>query len=342
MNKLEQLKQFSKEKRLPYYLHWLITEKCNLRCKHCYMPKTIKYVSFKDAKFIVEFLKKIGILEVTLSGGECLLNPDFEKIYLLLKKNGMLVTIYSNGTNFSDDVKILLSKYKPYKVEISVYGVDEMSFHESTRSANNYKKFIDGLHFLKSNDIRTTLKCPITKLNLPYIDQIKKLAHSYDFNWKIGTYVFKSNLTNEEPEKYRLPPSDIVDIEFDDSESKNKFCQKLEHINEKEIPFADKCSACQNTFVLNADNSFSFCGMLEETKFFFNDSASLEKAYKKVLEFRKQMNDLYKKSECHSCQYRNICSGCPAHNKLETGSYYRCNSYYRALIEQKLKLINEK
>ena len=81
--------------------HWSITGKCNYRCKHCFL-------SAPDAKLgefphdtimnIVQQLGDCGVMNVSLTGGEPLIRPDFMEIVdALLERNIRIRTIYSNG-----------------------------------------------------------------------------------------------------------------------------------------------------------------------------------------------------------------------------------------------------
>jgi len=44
-----------------------------------------------------------------LTGGEPLLRKDFGELYSHAKKNGMLVTVFSNGTLITDDIVSLFA-----------------------------------------------------------------------------------------------------------------------------------------------------------------------------------------------------------------------------------------
>lgn len=81
--------------------HWSITGGCNYKCKHCYM-------SAPDAKYgqlphetimkMIDELYECGVLNVSLTGGEPLIRPDFMEIVdALLEREIHITQIYSNG-----------------------------------------------------------------------------------------------------------------------------------------------------------------------------------------------------------------------------------------------------
>lgn len=61
-----------------------LTNACNLNCIHCYgrfgHTSQKKTYSFEDIVKIKSELDILHTMEVRLSGGECFLNPDFERI----------------------------------------------------------------------------------------------------------------------------------------------------------------------------------------------------------------------------------------------------------------------
>ena len=89
------IKEYTQKNRLPFMLHWVLTETCNLNCTHCCVPKTPKFTDLDSAKYIIKFLKEKGFFLITLSGGECLLHPNFEEIYMELKRSAMYIAVFT-------------------------------------------------------------------------------------------------------------------------------------------------------------------------------------------------------------------------------------------------------
>jgi len=58
-----------------------------------------------------------------LTGGEIFIRPDFLDIYRRLKRRGLLLTLYTNGTMITERAADLLAEYPPSLVEVSLYGI---------------------------------------------------------------------------------------------------------------------------------------------------------------------------------------------------------------------------
>lgn len=82
------------------YLNIYLTQVCNLRCKYCFMLSGVKLKNELTAsqwKNVLKDFKSIGGEYVTFTGGEVLMNPDFEDIVKYASSIGLSVTLLSNG-----------------------------------------------------------------------------------------------------------------------------------------------------------------------------------------------------------------------------------------------------
>lgn len=82
----------------------LITKKCFENCPHCIEDVSSDGKEMTMATFIqsLNYAKTIGARTLCLSGGEITTHPQcfemIERAYPFAKKNGMCVTLESNGT----------------------------------------------------------------------------------------------------------------------------------------------------------------------------------------------------------------------------------------------------
>lgn len=338
---IKEIKEYTLKNKYPLSVHWAITSSCNLRCTHCYMEKNSSYVSLENALQIISFLKKKGFLIVTLSGGECITHPNFKEIYMELKKSGMLINIFTNGTAFNDEIIELLGKYKPNKVEISIYGNDDESFYKTTGVRNGFTLFEKNVKALKQLNINVLIKAPITQKNCNHLNSFIDIAKKNNTEYKFGTFVFPMLNGDKETLKERLQAKDIIDIEFKDETNLNLFKDMVNKKGFNTVKFDNKCSSCLNNFVINSDCSFSYCGMMLEPKFKFSNEYEIEEAYLKVIDYRSIVEEMYNDSPCSTCLKAAYCPGCPAHLMLENGNCTECNKYFNEVIKVKLSKVNK-
>ncbi len=124
--------------------HWSVTGRCNYRCKHCYMSAPdAKYgeLDHETAMSIAHQIVDCGIADVTLTGGEPLVRPDFFDIVDVLLDGGVHISqIYSNGRQVTDE---LLKKLEDRGVRPEFnMSFDGVGWHDWLRGVPGAEKHV--------------------------------------------------------------------------------------------------------------------------------------------------------------------------------------------------------
>lgn len=102
-----------------------ITERCNLRCAHCFaesresgreMP--LEHIQ----KIIIPQFSKRQVVKVTLTGGEPLTHPQMKEIVSSLLENNIGVSICTNGTRIDLEWSQRLTQYDNIHFNVSLDG----------------------------------------------------------------------------------------------------------------------------------------------------------------------------------------------------------------------------
>ena len=108
---------------------------CNMNCDMCYVRLSRREMEaqgrLRTAEEWLEVgrqMKEAGVLFLLLTGGEPFLYPEFRKVYLGLRQMGMILTINTNGTLIDEDLAAFFGKYKPRRVNITLYGADDGAY----------------------------------------------------------------------------------------------------------------------------------------------------------------------------------------------------------------------
>jgi MoaA/NifB/PqqE/SkfB family radical SAM enzyme len=97
-----------------------LTYGCNLHCVHCYTdcynrPDLIKQeTSYEDVIRVLDQLHEEGVLWVCFTGGEIFMRKDFLEIYAYAKQKGFLITLFTNGTLFTEAIADYLAQHPPF------------------------------------------------------------------------------------------------------------------------------------------------------------------------------------------------------------------------------------
>lgn len=101
MNKLNLIKGIfvSKLFRKPFYTHLYVTRRCNMRCKMCniWRHRYEKEMNLEEIKIAAQRMRKIGVFQTVITGGESLLREDISEIISVLSKSGISTRLQTNG-----------------------------------------------------------------------------------------------------------------------------------------------------------------------------------------------------------------------------------------------------
>lgn len=122
---------------------------CTIACKHCYSESGPKVKASFSTNQIIEMLstlKKHGINQVFLGGGEPFLHDGLEEIVSYMFKENILPSISSNGHAIdSDRLAKLYNAGLRFNLSISLDGPSEV-VNRKIRGANSFYKTLLGLY----------------------------------------------------------------------------------------------------------------------------------------------------------------------------------------------------
>lgn len=176
------------EQHQPYVATFELLPSCNFKCIHCYLGvhrQEDKALTYDEIIYIIDELKKAGVIQIALTGGECTLRKDFVEIYEYVKKSGFVVTVFTNASNISEKLLECFKKYPPFSVEISLYGASEETYEVIT-GCRMYNRVITNIEKLYNEGINISIKTPLMKQNVKDEDELRKIANRYNKELRVG------------------------------------------------------------------------------------------------------------------------------------------------------------
>ncbi len=229
----------SQEKRVPFSFDLEITARCNNDCRHCYinLPAADEdaqrhELSLAEIGSIASQAVDLGALWVLLTGGEPLLRKDFCDIYLLLKKKGLLVSLFTNACLITEKHIELFKQYPPRDIEVTVYGISQETYEAVSRKPGSFARFKHGLDLLIENGVKVRLKAMALRSNVHELPAIAAFCrqHTSDyfrFDPLLHLRYDGDPRRNAEIMLERLAPEEIVAIEQADEERSDGLAEKL-------------------------------------------------------------------------------------------------------------------
>ena len=172
----------NEKKAFPERVYFQITRQCNLLCPYCFISanKNGGEVPFSHISKLIYFFAENRLKEVRLTGGEPTLHSHFKEIVDLFEKNGISVSVGTNG--FWDKDTLEYFKTKKLFLIISLDGNREINEKHRGKS---YDVVLDNIKKLRTanNDIKIRLNTVLTKLNYLNIEHLFYLADLYSIDY---------------------------------------------------------------------------------------------------------------------------------------------------------------
>jgi radical SAM protein with 4Fe4S-binding SPASM domain len=347
--------------RSPVSFSLELTSRCNNECRHCYVAKPANHeesraqeLSINEISRIADEAVDLGALWCLLTGGEPLLRPDFEQVYLLLKRKGLLVTLFTNATLIRPEIVQLFKTYPPRRIEVSVYGATQETYERVTAKPGSFKNFRLGLDLLLQNNIPVRLKAMALRSNLHEFDKIAEFcrAHTGDYYYFDPFLNLRTDMDpvrNQMIIDERLTAQEVVALELSDAARLTELKKKCAGSGMggscgPECDHLFNCSIGVSDFYISSEGQFRLCicltvpGMTCDVR-----SVHLREAWQilasGVRAMRSQNQEFL--SKCKKCTIPDLCLWCPAIAFLETGVMDQWVDYFCQMAHARANTIRE-
>ena len=148
----------------PHHAQWLITRKCNYRCRGCnvWKEQDKRELSTEEMRKGLDILKELGIVEIVLSGGNPLLREDAAEIIEYASKL-FITTVYDNGSMAAKKIDALRNVDF---AAISIDSLDEAKNDYIKAVPGAWKKAMDAVETLHNEGINVSVTPTISQQNL--------------------------------------------------------------------------------------------------------------------------------------------------------------------------------
>ena len=169
-------------KPFEFFIQWHLTERCNLRCRHCYqgerstdeMPlREIRNVIIEVSDTVKDWSESYKVSfspSMNITGGEPFLRNDLFEILGEIKKQGLKIYLLTNGTLVDKKRARTLADLGVDGVQVSMEGPEDV--HDAIRGAGSYSASASGVEQLVDAGIAVTLNVTVSNLNAGQVKRI--------------------------------------------------------------------------------------------------------------------------------------------------------------------------
>ena len=312
----------SKSRKLHIPVHGIfeLTPLCNFDCKMCYVHinncqlSGRKLLTSKKWKELADSAYKNGLRSLALTGGECLIYPDFDDLYVYLVSSGIKVYIMSNGYCIDQKIK-LFEEFKPAGIQISLYGSSDEAY-EAVTGVRAFSKVYDNTVRIRDAGFRLSISITPSIFMRDDIEAVISLAEGLHVKYGVNPQL---TVPREETGRNK------EDLSVDDYINIYHFLSLIHHEDLKTIDWSKvpepnhggqqrygiRCGAGRSSFGIKYDGSMCPCLSLDNivAKPF---EIGFESAWKQI----NDAADEYELPlECGDCAYQKQCLSCVAiHN----------------------------
>lgn len=155
-----------------------LTNRCNLRCLHCYDERHAATgdISMKIIDKVLEQGKDCGIEHLAFTGGEPTLHHSFAEIVHRVCETGYSYSFVSNGINFSKVYRILLEYRSGFiGLTFSLDGAQEET-HDKIRGKGSYRRLMSAVSLCVFNQLPFTVNMVVTATNRGQVAEMVRLS----------------------------------------------------------------------------------------------------------------------------------------------------------------------
>lgn len=151
----------------PLSAHLELTYRCNWRCVFCFNPRhfDLRGLTREEWSAVLDDLRDLGTLSVTLTGGEPLTHPQFLRIAGDVRARGFTLRIFTNGSLVTEALAEGIASLRPVAVEMSLHGAGAETHDRATGRPGSFAALHEGMERLRRRGVALFLKTPLTRLN---------------------------------------------------------------------------------------------------------------------------------------------------------------------------------
>jgi MoaA/NifB/PqqE/SkfB family radical SAM enzyme len=160
-----------------------ITNKCNIKCMHCYGDFSCienKVMTLEQIKAVLNDLNDIGVRKIEFTGGEATVHTNIKEILLhAIKLDFDNISLLINGVGISDEViDIIIKNNSKIYIKVDLHSLNDEYLTWFTKEPNILESVKNNIIKLANNNVKMKVETIVTRKNIHVIEDIADWVHS--------------------------------------------------------------------------------------------------------------------------------------------------------------------
>ena len=307
-----------------------VTRRCPLECAHCYNNLPMgdqearrSELTFEEHCRLLDEITEAGCLWLLYTGGEIFARKDFLDIYTYAKQKGLFIGLFTNGTLITPKIADHLVEWRPFTIEITLYGRTRETYEQLTGIPGSYDRCMRGIRLLMERRLPLALKTVGVTINKHEIGAMKRFAEEeLGLAFKFDSMINPRIDCSQSPLAVRLRPEEVVELDLQDPERAGEWKQLYANSSRPMLPPQQDeevyhCGGGTNSFAIDPQGQMSIC-VLSHMDTYNWRTGSFREGWEQFL-YKVRQKKVTRITKCAACGIKTLCNMCPATGELEYG-----------------------
>lgn len=338
MSLIDKWQDLSKSNYRPLQASLELTNRCNERCTHCYIPEykddTKRLLSLEQWQNVLVQLRESGVLYLILMGGEAMLSPHFWGVAEAGSHLGFSLATITNGLLINEEAGKRLADVGFADITISLYSLDPAIHDKMTKVYGSCVRSMKAIEICQRNNIRVSVNCLLTEANIEGYFDLKKWCDDRNIWLRFDPIITPKNNGDQAPTKYRARPDQIYSF-YKKLAAPNEVTKVESESVSEDMSEHHTCNAGKGKCAVTAYGELLTCidirdslGNLTTSKFSDIWNSYTANKWRDIKNKDLKFSDLTSREECEHC---------PGMAFHETGDAYKVTEYETIVARAKLQ-----
>ena len=313
----------------PINMNVMVTTKCKTNCLYCYARRHFNYeMTTKEIAALIEECRKIGVVNLSLTGGDIFARKDWRNILQVARKY-KYSPFLSTKTPLKEDDVSYLSSIGISQLQFSLDAHDNHILTQLIGVNDNYLERVKCMFdYCEENKIKICVRTVLCRQNAD-VDKVSELYHFISRYTNIKDWVltpaFFSDNNTQTYQQLQVSKEKLVAVRTYINDLKAQFPIYLSKISpygyklklypttEEYVAHNQKCYANTYSMSVLATGDCTVCEMLYDNKEYLLGNVREQSLHdiwnspKALALFSLKQQDIPKASPCHECSVFEVC-----------------------------------